>query len=76
MKGIPVKSFLRNPVYRYRNINIVESRLTAGKISCVSSGGRRRGMISFSGLMAQRKIGGEGMTVQLARPGIIKLLRQ
>ncbi|SWF68764.1 Uncharacterised protein [Klebsiella variicola] len=33
-------------------------------------------MISFSGLMVQKKSGGEGITVQLIKPGVIKLLRQ
>ena len=29
-------------------------------------------MISFSGLMVQKKSGGEGITVQLIKPGVIK----
>ena len=36
----------------------------------------KRDMISFSGLMVQKKSGGEGITVQLIKPGVIKLLRQ
>lgn len=48
----------------------------AGKISFVSSGEAKARYDQFFRADGTKKSGGEGITVQLIKPGVIKLLRQ